>query len=198
VSATPAPAPQRSAAQDARSASGSRYLAWIGPVAGVVAGQAPQALGLFGLALGGRAVTGTALSPSLQLTPLWGKTGVTGPLASGGEFAWAVGRLEGCPVSLVLSASARLDPCLALEVGRLTARGADVDVPVSAERWWVAPGTTLSLHLGFRGWFVRAGGMALFPATRDEFVFRQPNRTVHQADPGIFGVNVSFGIQLGE
>jgi hypothetical protein len=176
------------------------YLAWIGPVAGVVAGDAPKVIGLFGLALGVRRVTSRPFSPSLQLTPLWGKTGVTGPKTTAGEFAWAMGRLEGCPVSARLSDYARLDPCAALEVGRLTARGADgqVAVPVPVERWWLAPGASVSLHLGFSGWFVRLSGMALFPATRDEFVFLEPDRRVHQASPVIAGGSLGLGFQLGE
>lgn len=176
------------------------YLAWIGPVAGLVAGDAPKVVGLFGLALGVRRITARPFSPSLQLTPLWGKTGVTGPKTSAGEFAWAMGRLEGCPVSAVLSDHARLDPCAALEVGRLTARGAEaqVAVPVPVERWWLAPGATVSLHLGFSGWFVRLSGMALFPVTRDEFVFLEPDRRVHQASPIVAGGSLGLGFQLGE
>jgi hypothetical protein len=176
------------------------YLAWIGPVAGIVAGDAPKVVGLFGLALGVRRVSPRLFSPSLQLTPLWGKTGSTGPKTSAGEFAWAMGRLEGCPVSAVLSEYARLDPCAALEVGRLTARGADaqVAVPVPVERWWLAPGATVSLHLGFSGWFVRLSGMALFPVTRDEFVFLEPDRRVHQASPVVAGGSLGLGFQLGE
>lgn len=177
----------------------TRYGYWVGMAGGGVVGAAPQPLGLVGLSLGVRGVRDRLLSPSLQLTPLWGKTGVTGPASSKGEFTWALGRLELCPVSVLLSEPLRLDPCAAVEVGRLTARGVDATVvPVTAERWWVAPGATLSLHAHLDSWFVRAGASAFFPATRDEFVFRDPNRSVHQASPVVVGLSLGLGIQFGE
>ncbi|HVY25903.1 MAG TPA: hypothetical protein VHB79_05100 [Polyangiaceae bacterium] len=177
----------------------TRYGYWVGMAGSGVLGAAPKPLGLVGLSAGLRGVRERLLSPSLQLTAAWGKTGVTGPAGSPGEFTWALGRLELCPLSVSLSEPLRLDPCAALEVGRLTARGADTSVvPVTAERWWVAPGATVSLHAHFDSWFVRAGASALFPATRDEFVFREPNRSVHQASPVVVGVSLALGIQFGE
>jgi hypothetical protein len=165
-----------------------------------VIGSAPKPLGLVGVGLGVRLVTEKPLSPSLQLTPLWGKTGVTGPSATAGEFGWALGRLEACPTSFHPSRRLRLDPCAALEVGRLTARGAEdrVATPVTAERWWVAPGATLSLHASFSGWFLRAGALLLFPATRDEFVFHDPDQSIHQASRVVFGATLGLGFQFGE
>jgi hypothetical protein len=71
-------------------------------------------------------------------------------------------------------------------------------VPVTAARWWVAPGATLSLHASFDGWFVRAGAVLLFPATRDEFVFREPTQSIHQASPVVVGGSLGLGFQLGE
>jgi hypothetical protein len=198
--------PQAAAATPAAPASPSptpvnntRYGYWVGMAGSGVVGAAPKPLGLLGLSLGLRGVRDRLLSPSLQLSPLWGKTGVTGPASSQGEFTWALGRLELCPVSVPLSEPLRLDPCATVEVGRLTARGADATVvPVTVERWWVAPGATLSLHAHFDSWFVRAGASALFPATRDEFVFREPDRSVHQASPVVAAVSLGLGIQFGE
>lgn len=186
----PAPPPTNSA----------RYAFWAGAAGGGVVGAAPKLLGLIGAGAGLRVLDQRLFAPSLQLTPLWGKTGVTGPTTSKGEFTWALGRLELCPVSVRLSAPVRLDPCAALEVGRLTARGtnASVEVPVTAGRWWVAPGATLSLHASFDGWFVRAGAVLLFPATRDEFVFREPTQSIHQASPVVVGGSLGLGFQLGE
>jgi hypothetical protein len=200
----PASEPEAAAASEppasAHPAPAARYAAWIGPSAGLTLGAAPKLLGLVGLSLGVRVVTERPLAPSLQLTPLWGKTGATGPASGKGEFAWALGRLEACPVSWHLSAPLRLDPCAAVEIGRLSARGADaqIDVPVTAERWWVAPGATLSLHANFGGWFVRIGALALIPATRDEFVFLQPDRRVHEPSAVVGGASLGLGFQLGE
>jgi hypothetical protein len=174
------------------------YAAWFGPAGGVAGGYAPQPLVSLGLSLGVRSLR-RGWSPGVQLTPWWGKTGTTGPEAELGSFSWATGRLEGCPVFLALAARLSFDPCLAVEVGRLTARGDDgaVDTPVTAERWWVAFGATLSLQWTSETWFARAGGLLLFPATRDELVFRAPDRSVHQANPALVGGTVALGFRFG-
>ena len=177
-----------------------RYVGWIGPAAEVMIGEAPKPLGLLGLSLGLRAVTGRTFAPSLQLSPLWGATGATGPSSSDSAFEWGLGRLEACPVSVRLARALRLDPCAVLEVGRVRAEGdeAAVEEPVAVSRWWVAPGASTSLHWDGRGWFARLGGVALAPATRDEFVFSTPERRVHQASAVVVGAHLALGFQLGE
>jgi hypothetical protein len=176
----------------------SHYLGWVGPTATAAGGYAPVPLVSLGLALGARRLL-PGLSPGLQLTALWGKTGTTGPSASSGTFAWALGRLEACPLQLRLGARVALEPCVALEAGRLSARGADtlIDEPVTAERWWLAPGATLSGHVSLGNFFIRFGILGLVPATRDEFVFHNPDRTVHQASPVVYGASLGLGFQFG-
>jgi len=175
----------------------ARYVAWLGPTAMVAAGYASEPLVAVGLSLGARSVR-SEFSPGFQLTPLWGKTGTTGPEATGGTFAWFMGRLEGCPLQLSLARPLTFEPCIAAEVGRVSAHGAaEGIVPVSEDRWWLAVGATFSLHLSLGSWFARLGGSALFPLTRDEFVFRDPNRTIHQATPIVPGATLSVGFQFG-
>jgi hypothetical protein len=190
-----APAPST---PPARPRDPSHYLAWLGPSASVAGGYAPEPLISLGLALGARRVR-PGLSPGLQLTALWGKTGTTGPSAASGVFAWAVGRLEACPLQLRLSARVTLEPCVAAEAGRLSARGADqqIDEPVTAERWWFAPGATLAAHVSLGNFFLRFGALGLIPVTRDEFVFFGPLRSVHQASPVVYGANLGLGFQFG-
>lgn len=200
---TPRPTPPPASKPPPQAAPNVRhhYLGWIGAVAGFGWGEAPKVLGLFGLSLGVRRLGSSPLSPSLQLTPLWGKTGVSGPASPTGEFSWAIGRLEACPASFRLASLSRLDPCAAAELGQLSARSVDsaVAVPGAAERWWAAAGATLSLHvdLGDR-FFVRLGGVALFPVTRDEFVFDEPVRRVHRARAISLGGQLGIGFQLGQ
>ncbi|HXK18802.1 MAG TPA: hypothetical protein VNG33_13420 [Polyangiaceae bacterium] len=198
----PAPPPARRAEisppapTSAREKSG--YVAWLGPASGVAGGYASAPLVTFGLSLGARVASMGPLAPSLQLTPLYGKTGATGPSAAGGTFAWAMARLEACPSQFPLAASLALVPCAAGEVGRLSARGSGAQIePVSQDRWWVAGGVTLSLHLALGRWFARLGGQALLPATRDEFVFFNPDRSVHQAT-FVYGATLSVGFELGQ
>ena len=174
-----------------------RYLVWLGPTAMAGAGYASEPLVAVGLSLGARSVR-PGFAPGFQLTPLWGKTGTTGPNASGGTFAWAMGRLEGCPLQVALAAPLRFEPCVAAELGALSARGAsDGIVPVSVDRWWFAAGATLSLHLSLGSWFARLAGTAMVPVTRDEFVLRDPNRTIHQASPVVVGGTLGLGFQFG-
>lgn len=175
------------------------YVAWLGPVAGVSAGYAPEALVTLGLSVGARLSWGSWLSPTLQLTPLWGKTGTTGPAAALGDFSWAMARLEVCPLNLRLTPRLGFSPCVMGEVGRLAARGRAEGVSsASADRWWVAPGLTAALQLEGGRWFVRLGAEAVFPATRDEFVFRNPDLTVHQPRVFAYGARWGAGFRWGQ
>ncbi len=198
----PAPAPRPTEAPPPpapKAAEKPSYLAWLGPVAGVASGYAPEPLVTFGLSLGARVASRGPLSPSLQLTPLYGKTGATGPAAADGSFAWALARLEACPSQLSLAASLSFVPCAAGEVGRLSARGSGAQIePLSADQWWVAAGVTLSLHLTLGHWFARLGAQGLFPATRDEFVFYNPNKTINKASALTYGANLGLGFELGQ
>jgi hypothetical protein len=173
------------------------FAAWLGPAASVAAGYASKPMVAVGLSLGVRSAS-DGFSPGFQLTPLWGGTGATGPAADGGVFSWAMGRLEGCPLRLKLAQALNFEPCLAAEIGRVSARGADAAItPVSVDRWWFAAGATLSLHFSRGFWFARLGGLLLVPATRDEFVFRDPDRTIHQASPLLVGGSLALGFQFG-
>jgi hypothetical protein len=173
---------------------------WLGPTASISGGYAPEPLITLGGSLGARAAVRRGFSPSFQLTPLWGKTGATGPSASRGDFSWAMARLEACPAHLNLAAPLQLEACVAAEAGRLSARGADgqVAAPVTADRWWVAAGVTASLHFRIDRWFARLGTQLLFPATRDEFVFRDPDHTVHQAGRVVYGSSLGLGFEFGQ
>jgi hypothetical protein len=175
-----------------------RYSAWIGPAAGVASGYAPELLVTLGVTLGARAAW-PGWSPGVQLTPLWGETGTTGPRAGLGIFTWAMGRLEACPALVPLAPNLSLEPCLAAEFGRFSARGADgaVDVPTTAQRLWASFGATLSLQWSGKGWFGRAGALLFYPATRYRLVFDAPERFVHQ--PGLaVGGTIALGFRFGE
>lgn len=195
--ATPAPAPERSA--EPSRAPTAVSAVWLGPVAGVSGGYAPKPLVTFGLSLGARLHTKSGLWPSLQLTPLWGKTGRTGPAAPGGTFAWAMARLEACPTELQLAAPLAMAACAAGELGRLSARGSASNVtPVAAERWWLAAGGSVALHFRQGPWFARLGAQLLFPTIRDEFVFYDPERSIHRPSVLTYGANLGLGFELGQ
>lgn len=194
----PAPAPPPAApAPPSNPELGRGFVAWLGPAASVGLGYASEPLVAVGLSLGARSPK-NGLSPGFQLTPLWGGTGETGPAAAGGAFSWATGRLEGCPLRLALAQPLSFEPCLAAEIGRVSARGTEAEItPVSVERWWFAAGATFSLHFTRGSWFARGGALLLVPATRDEFVFRAPDRSIHQASPVLVGGSLALGFQFG-
>jgi hypothetical protein len=176
----------------------NQVVGWVGPALGASVGYAPEPLITAGLSLGARVRVSRQLSPSLQLTPLWGKTGSTGPAATGGSFAWTMARLEACPTQFQLAAPLVLATCAAAEAGRLSARGSATRiVPDTAERWWFAAGVAASLHFAAGSWFTRVGAQALFPATRDEFVFRSPDQHIHKASAVVFGASLGLGFQFG-
>jgi hypothetical protein len=199
---TPSPAPRPAPAapappQPAAPAPSKGFVAWLGPAATVGLGYAAEPLVAVGLSLGARSPK-NGWSPGFQLTPLWAGTGETGPAAAGGAFSWAVGRLEGCPVRLALAEPLSFEPCVAAEIGRVSARGTAAEItPVSVERWWFAAGPTFSLHFSRGSWFARAGALLLVPATRDEFVFRAPDRSIQQASPLLVGGSLALGFQFG-
>jgi hypothetical protein len=176
-----------------------RYVAWLGPMAGLDAGYAPGPLVTFGLSLGARLAITPRFSPSLQLSPLWGKTGATGPAASDGSFAWAMARLSACPLNVQLTSWLGLEPCLQAELGRLTATGQASPklVAESAERWWAAAGAGLALHVDRGPWFARFETHATVPATRDTFVFVEPYQQVHRPSALGYGLGLGFGAEFG-
>ena len=103
-----------------------------------------------------------------------------------------------CPARFALAPRLTFEPCAAAEIGSLTARGSDVGItPVPVERWWFAAGATLSLHLSLGSWFARLAALGLLPATRDEFVFHHPDRTIHQANVALVGGSFGLGFQFG-
>jgi hypothetical protein len=55
-------------------------------------------------------------------------------------FQFFGGRVDGCPVGVHLARSLVLEPCLALEVGRVsaTSKSAPALAPSTEQRWWVA------------------------------------------------------------
>jgi hypothetical protein len=195
----PSPAPEREPAPR-RAEAAPRYRAWLGPTAGVALGYAPQPLVVLGVSLGARAAMRRGFSPSFQLTPMWGKTGSTGPSVSSGTFAYALTRLQACPTELRVVPALSFEPCVAGELGRVAARGegSAVAVPVAVDRWWAAAGAALALHLSVGHWFSRLETQALFPITRDKFVFRAPERQIQQADVLVYGLSLSVGFEFGQ
>ena len=116
-----------------------------GPGAKLLLGAHGIAQGAFA---GGSATPSTSLGGGLFLhgsTPGFGSYRVSGAYfaennVSTARFRLVAGRLDGCPVEIHLARGVALEPCLALEVGRVqaTAKESAQLAASAAERWWVA------------------------------------------------------------
>jgi hypothetical protein len=177
-----------------------RYSGWFGPAVSGVGGYAPKPLLLVGATLGFRVhePRSSFWAPAVELAPLWGQTGSTGPQVQAAQFTWVMARLSACPTALSLAARLSLLPCAAGEFGRLSAKGSPSAIasPGSVERWWAAAGVALSLHYAPRPWFAEAQVVSLTPITRDEFFYRDPDSVVHQARVFLPSLLVSLGLEL--
>lgn len=173
----------------------------FGPRLETATGYAPDTLLMLGGTVSVRRVRNgawSAIEPRLSLSPLWGKTGSTGPVAPNAVFTWVMARLEACPLRFRLAAEISATPCVAAEGGRLTARGNtdEVQVTRTAKRAWAAAGMTLAFELRAGPWFSALGFHALLPFTRDEFVFLDPLRSVHRPGAVVAGGSLALGIEL--
>lgn len=171
---------------------------FVGPAAGIAGGYVPTGLVTLGAVLGLDAKRRGWLSPLAQLTPLWAKTGTTGPRSPHATFAWALLRVDACPTRLALGSGLMLFPCASGEAGQVSASGRDdsVDVPESRTRAWVALGPSLSLRFEADRWFFALSGGALAPLTRDEFVFEGPTVRIHEVPAVVFGGLLGVGMAL--
>ena len=148
--------------------------------------------------LGVRSTRSDWFAPLLQLTPLWARTGTTGPESSSATFAWTLVRLDACPAHLKLSSLFALVPCVSGEAGRVSAQGrsGSVDVPDEAVRPWAALGPSLALRFNPKPWFGTLAGSALAPFTRDEFVFLEPRQPIHEVPAVVYGGLLGVGVEL--
>lgn len=178
----------------------SRFAAWIGPSLSGATGYAPKPLLFIGGSLGFRVkkTPSSFWAPALELTPMWARTGSTGPQVQAARFTWTMARLTACPTAVSLATDLSLLPCAAGEVGRLSAKGSDdaITFPGTLDRWWAAAGVAVGLHYGRSPWYAEAQVVGLTPITRDEFVYRNPDSVVHQAAVFLPGAMISLGFEL--
>lgn len=168
-----------------------------GPAAGVVYGPAPVALVTLGATLAARYDTGTWFSPTLYLTPLYGKTGVSGPTAPLASFTWATVRVEACPAVARSAASVRVIGCAASHLGEtIVEGGSEVPLPTRQHRFWADVGLSARFEVRFRSWFVDLSGAGLVTLTRDEYVFTEPTVPVHSVPDFAYSGLFSFGVRL--
>jgi hypothetical protein len=108
-------------------------------------------------------------------------------------FDFFLARPRLCVFAFVLG-HARLSPCAVVELGAVSGHGSDLPLSESHTRFWasaqIAPRLTLPIDAD---WFLDADAALVFPLTRYQFVFRQPDTLVYPV-PVVAG---AFSVKLG-
>lgn len=169
-----------------------------GPAFGAVYGPAPVALVTLGATLAARYDTWTWLSPTFYLTPLYAKTGVSGPATPLASFTWTTVLLEACPALARLASSVRVIGCAASHLGQTIVEGSPevVPFPTREHRFWADLGLSVKLELRWRSWFTDLSAAGLVTLTRDEYVFTEPAASVHQVPNLAYSGLFALGVRL--
>lgn len=112
----------------------------------------------------------------------------------GADLRATLVRLDACPIALVRG---RFDaaPCAGLELGALTAHGADVTMATGDTRPWVAPDAALRLRARSGRFAIELEGAIAFPLIRDRFVIL-PSTTVHEVPAVTTTVGLGITVDL--
>jgi hypothetical protein len=109
------------------------------------------------------------------------------------SFDFFLARPRMCVLAFVLG-SARLSPCGAFELGAVSGHGSELPRAESHTRFWASAQLAARLTLPIDAhWFFDADAALVFPLTRYQFVFREPNTLVYSV-PAVAG---AFGVKIG-
>jgi len=164
-----------------------------GAVVGLFPKPAPR-VSLFGEA---RARRASLFAPSVRLSASGAVGSSVGELPGSATFRWLAASLDACPLRLRLVESLHAMPCVFVEGGILSGRGADVTAPAVESRRWVALGMTARLQWQIAAsFFLEAQGRLEAPLARDTFVFEAPERVVvHVVPPVLGGADIGIGVR---
>jgi hypothetical protein len=110
------------------------------------------------------------------------------------RFWFYFARPELCTFGAMLGTSAALVPCAGIELGAITGVGSDIDEAETRTRFWAAADAKLALRVDISdAWLLEASGGVVAPFVRYEFVFRDPDTSVHR----IPALGAVFGAKLG-
>jgi len=106
-------------------------------------------------------------------------------------------RPELCSVRLRIGAALAAVPCIAVDLGMVSAGGSNIESPRSDERFWAAAAVEGRLRYAVSStWFVQADLGLVFPFTRHRYYFRDPDTPIHAVPPlvatGTAGLGVAF------
>jgi hypothetical protein len=114
-------------------------------------------------------------------------------------FRLFAARLDGCPVEIRLVRGVALEPCLALEVGRVKATSKETALLTSssAERWWLAGDLLARLRFApFPAFFAELEAGPSFPFSRYVFYLGTQSDTIGQVHQ-VPAVGWVVGLGLG-
>lgn len=114
-------------------------------------------------------------------------------LGATATFRFAVARPGVCPVSARFGAL-RVAPCIAAELGALTARGEDIPIATASTRFFGAAELFVRADLTLsRIFFLSVDAGVNAPFTRYEFLFQDPDTKIHRIPP----LTASGGVRIG-
>jgi hypothetical protein len=131
-----------------------------------------------------------------------GGTYFAGSESDRATFQFIAGRLDGCPIELPVARSIALEPCLALELGRVsaTAKPGIGLSPSTERRLWVAGDLLARVRFTPIPWiFAELEGGASVPFTRFVFLLGTPGDVrgeVHRVPPVGWMLGLSLGARI--
>jgi hypothetical protein len=144
---------------------------------------------------------GPVTQPSfVRLSADWYDTRTVTVERAGGKarFQLFAGRLEVCPVRLVLARSLVLPACAGVEAGVLKAEGKGRDVVnPKTVRWpWAAAVLAPRVRLDLGHVFAELVAEERFPLVRQPFKFNRPERLVYEIPSVAFGAVAAVGLRF--
>jgi hypothetical protein len=134
-------------------------------------------------------------SLALELTYLRGLRSETQGAHSAFQLIYA--RPAACVPGLGSGETLWLIPCLGFDIGAISGWGSDIDHERSETRVWAALDVLLRLRIALSGgWFAQAEGGVVVPLTRYDFVFLDPETSIHSVPSAAFSAGLRVGIPL--
>jgi hypothetical protein len=125
--------------------------------------------------LGARYETGSAWSPALQLTPVYGTPAASVEQA---DFRALLLRVDVCPIALRTSRGVSFAPCLSSNIGQMKVGGkrSAVASPDPKGKFWVDLGLSAELRLVSEPLFMALSLGGFVPIKRYSYGFDQPDQ----------------------
>lgn len=112
-------------------------------------------------------------------------------------FRFVLARPGVCPFGTSLGGAVRVSPCVAAELGAVTARGADLPFASASTRFFGSAELFLRADVKLSPvFFLSLDAGASAPFTRYEFLFENPDTRIHRVPPLTAGAGVRLGARL--